>query len=44
VERIGGPRTCACKDALATAIITPPPLWPEQTKQDLEPILRRYMR
>jgi len=44
VERIGGPRTCACKDALATAIITQPPLWPEQTKQDLEPILRRYMR
>ena len=24
VSRIGGPRTCACKDALATAIITRP--------------------
>src|SRR6266403_281692 len=32
VERISGPRTCACKDALATAIITPAPLVPEQTK------------
>ncbi len=44
VERIGGPRACACKDALATAIITQPALWPEQTKKDLEPILRKYMR
>src|SRR5947208_10175538 len=31
VERIGGERTCACKDALATAIITQPSLWPVQT-------------
>ena len=44
VERIGGPRACACKDALATAIITQPALWPAQTKKDLEPILRKYMR
>ena len=44
VERIGGPRTCACTDALATAIITQPALWPEQTKNDLEPILRKYLR
>jgi len=44
VERIRGPRTCACTDALATAIITQPALWPEQTKNDLEPILRKYLR
>src|SRR5947208_1924934 len=44
VERIGGPRACACRDALATAIITQPALWPAQTKKDLEPILRKYMR
>ena len=44
VERLGGPRACACKDALATAIITQPPLWPDRTKADLEPILRKYMR
>src|SRR5256714_7676220 len=35
VDRISGPRTCACKDALATAIITQPPLWPEHTKKQL---------
>jgi len=44
VERIRGSRTCACTDALATAIITQPALWPEQTKNDLEPILRKYLR
>jgi 5'-methylthioadenosine phosphorylase len=44
VDRIRGARACACRDALATAIITQPPLWPEQTKKELEPILRKYMR
>jgi 5'-methylthioadenosine phosphorylase len=44
VGRIQGPRTCACKDALATAIITRPELVPEQTKRDLQPIIGRYMR
>jgi 5'-methylthioadenosine phosphorylase len=44
VERMRAPRACACKDALATAIITQPPLWPEQTKRELEPILRKYIR
>lgn len=36
-------RTCACADALATAIITPLDLVPEQTKHDLAPILARRM-
>src|ERR1700682_3934720 len=44
VERIGGPRTCACKDALATAIITQAALVPEQTKKDLAPIIGKYMK
>src|SRR3954466_12432 len=44
VEGIGGPRTCACKDTLATAIITQPPLWPEQTKKELEPIIGKYAK
>jgi 5'-methylthioadenosine phosphorylase len=44
VETIGGARSCACKDALATAIITQQPLWPEQTKKDLEPIIRKYVK
>jgi len=44
VETIAGARTCACKDALATAIITQQPLWPEQTKKDLAPIVGKYMK
>jgi 5'-methylthioadenosine phosphorylase len=44
VGRITGPRTCACKDALATAIITRPEHVPEQTKKDLAPIIGRYMK
>ena len=44
VDRITGSRTCACKDALATAIITQAPLVPEQTKKDLAPIIGKYMK
>ena len=43
VSRIHGPRACACKDALATAIITRPEQIPAQTKKDLEPIIGKYM-
>src|SRR5215213_9748177 len=43
VGRLPFARTCACKDALATAIITRPEHVPEQTKQDLAPIIGRYM-
>jgi 5'-methylthioadenosine phosphorylase len=44
VGRIGGPRTCACKDALATAIITRPENVPEKTKKELAPIVGKYMK
>src|SRR5215471_12015785 len=44
VGRLGAERTCGCKDALATAIITQAPLVPEQTKKDLAPIIGRYMK
>ena len=44
VDRITGPRMCACKDALAMAIITQAPLVPEQTKKDLSPIIGKYMK
>jgi 5'-methylthioadenosine phosphorylase len=44
VGRLNVPRTCACKDALATAIITRPEHVPEQTKKDLAPIVGRYMK
>jgi 5'-methylthioadenosine phosphorylase len=37
-------RTCACKDALATALITRPEHVPDQTKQELAPIIGKYMR
>ena len=44
VGRISGARTCGCKDALATAIITRPEHVPEQTKRDLAPIVGKYMK
>jgi 5'-methylthioadenosine phosphorylase len=44
VERIGGARTCACKDALATAIITQAAFIPEQTRQDLWPMVGKYLK
>jgi 5'-methylthioadenosine phosphorylase len=44
VETISGARTCGCKDALATAIITQAALVPEQTKKDLAPIIGKYMK
>ena len=44
VGRIGAARTCGCKDALATAIITPLELVPEQTRQELAPIIGKYLK
>jgi 5'-methylthioadenosine phosphorylase len=43
VGRIPGVRTCPCKDALATALITRPDCVPAQTKKDLAPIIGKYM-
>jgi 5'-methylthioadenosine phosphorylase len=37
-------RTCACKDALATAMITRPELVPDRTKQELAVTVGRYMK
>jgi 5'-methylthioadenosine phosphorylase len=44
VSRIEGPRTCVCKDALATAIITRPEHIPANVKRELEPIIGRYIK
>ena len=44
VETISGARTCACKDALATAIITQAALVSDQTKKDLAPIIGKYIQ
>ena len=43
VSRLGGPRTCACKDALATAIITRPDVVPDAVKCELQPIIGKYI-
>ena len=43
VFRLSGPRTCACKDALATAIITRPEHVPDSVKQELQPIIGKYI-
>jgi len=37
-------RACACKDALATAIITRPEHVPEQTKKELAIIIGKYIK
>jgi 5'-methylthioadenosine phosphorylase len=44
VSRIDGPRTCACKDALATAILTRPQDVPAETQRELAPIIGKYMK
>jgi len=44
VARVSGPRTCACKDALASAIMTRPDQVPAQTKKELELIVGKYMK
>lgn len=44
VARLNGPRTCACKDALATAIITRPEHVPAGTKHELQPIIGKYIK
>jgi len=46
VRRIdpGSPRDCECADALKYALVTPPELVPAPVKEELEPIIGRYMK
>jgi 5'-methylthioadenosine phosphorylase len=44
VERVPAERGCSCCRALETAIITHLDAIPEQTKQDLAPIIGKYVR
>jgi 5'-methylthioadenosine phosphorylase len=44
VAQYPGNRDCQCKDALATAIITRPEAIPDAVKQDLAPIIGKYIR
>ena len=43
VSHLPVPRTCECATALASAIITRPETIPEQTKEDLAPIVGKYV-
>jgi 5'-methylthioadenosine phosphorylase len=43
VEQLGAARTCGCGSALATAIITRPEAVPAKVKQDLAPIIGKYI-
>jgi len=43
VEHMPTARTCSCGQALATAIITRPEHIPAQVKQDLKPIIGKYI-
>jgi len=43
VSRLPVERTCECARALATAIITRPEAVPDQTRQDLWPIVGKYL-
>ncbi|MDR1988953.1 MAG: S-methyl-5'-thioadenosine phosphorylase [Acidobacteriaceae bacterium] len=45
VEMLSGrARTCACKDALATAMITRPEHIPDGVKRELAPIIGKYLK
>ena len=43
VSRLGGERSCACKDALAAAIITRPEHIPAEVKAQLAPLVGKYL-
>jgi 5'-methylthioadenosine phosphorylase len=44
VGRLPADRACACRSALATAIITRPEAIPARIKQDLAPIIGKYVK
>lgn len=44
VARLNGARTCSCKDALATAIITRPDQIPAAVKDDLSLLISKYVK
>jgi 5'-methylthioadenosine phosphorylase len=44
ISHLPVPRTCECATALASAIITRPETIPEQTKEELAPIVGKYVK
>ena len=43
VERLPAARTCECATALASAIITRPEAIPPETRQQLAPLVKKYL-
>jgi 5'-methylthioadenosine phosphorylase len=43
VQHVPATRTCGCKDALKSAIITRPDAIPAAVKKELEPIIGKYL-
>lgn len=43
VSAVSGSRTCLCSESLKNAIMTPPDRIDDQTKEDLAPLIRKYM-
>ncbi len=44
LRRLPIPRDCECAEALRYALITAPELVPAETRRDLQPIIRRYIK
>lgn len=44
VKELPEERTCACKEALKNSIITSPKLIPKKIKEDLKPIIGKYIK
>ncbi len=44
VQTLQSTRTCECVDAMATALITDPAAVPPQTRKDLDPLVKKYLK
>ena len=44
VSSLDSQRSCECVDAMATAIITNPSAIPAETRQDLDPLVKKYLK
>jgi 5'-methylthioadenosine phosphorylase len=44
VKNLDPARSCECVDAMATAIITNPAAVPAETRQDLELLVKKYLK
>jgi 5'-methylthioadenosine phosphorylase len=44
IKNLEAERSCECVDAMATAIITNPAAIPAETRQDLDPLVKKYLK